>query len=483
VAHLQPPHTPPGKGGRTCPHGCETHGVCNAWTGQCECPSDYHGAACDMPVMPDCMLQGAPFDVARWLGDWIHEQQGVVTAVVVLGDAGGGDGGDMGEGEGGGGEVAGGVLAPPPRTITNVLAHSGPIPCECLRQAQNLPNLLTLAVENTAIYNTAPLGPDTKHRKLGGILCIGDLPDGVSWDELVEKGGAGGSLGGGGGGDWGAGGGGGAGGDVGGGGGGDVGGDGGVVGGNPNPAAEAAPLSLSAYASFRLMPPDLMAPVNRDINGKGDYDRDRQSIVTEPKGIRLTDARELLLLLRPRGGDGGGELFNPVDTGHFGGIAAMSACGREGGGGGGDGGGIRGGGGGNGGDWGGGGGDGGGRGGGRGEGVAGGGGGCGHGGWCARVVDPTGAAADVHACVCYSGASHSGVLGGPCQWDVPSTGSNMCARGPGLTLVHFSAQPEPFLTKIHPRYPLIPPDTSQTPPTCTAYHTESADAEPRSGRV
>ena len=127
-------------------------------------------------------------------------------------------------------------------------------------------------------------------------------------------------------------------------------GDGGVAGENPDPAAEAAPLSLSAYASFRLMPPDVVAPVNRDINGEGDYDRDRQSMVTEPEGIRLTDPRELLLLLRPKGGEGGGALFNPVVTGHFGGIAAMSACGREGGGGGGV--------------------------------VVGG--GCGHGGWCAR---------------------------------------------------------------------------------------------------
>ena len=33
-------------------------------------------------------------------------------------------------------------------------------------------------------------------------------------------------------------------------------------------------------------------------------------------------------------------------------------------------------------------------------------------------------------------------------------------RGQGLTLVHYSAQPEPFLKqRTHPAHPLIPPDT------------------------
>ena len=37
-------------------------------------------------------------------------------------------------------------------------------------------------------------------------------------------------------------------------------------------------------------------------------------------------------------------------------------------------------------------------------------------------------------------------------------------KGQGLTLVHFSAQLEPYLTRRHtldtPKYPPIPPDTS-----------------------
>jgi hypothetical protein len=37
-------------------------------------------------------------------------------------------------------------------------------------------------------------------------------------------------------------------------------------------------------------------------------------------------------------------------------------------------------------------------------------------------------------------------------------------KGQGLTLVHFSAKPEPFLTQQYLRHRLIPPDTSQSPP-------------------
>ena len=35
----------------------------------------------------------------------------------------------------------------------------------------------------------------------------------------------------------------------------------------------------------------------------------------------------------------------------------------------------------------------------------------------------------------------------------------MSAMGQGLTLVHFSAQLEPFLTQIHPVHPLLPDNT------------------------
>ena len=40
------------------------------------------------------------------------------------------------------------------RTIANVLVTGGGVPCECLRQAQNLENLFTREVEGHAIYHT-----------------------------------------------------------------------------------------------------------------------------------------------------------------------------------------------------------------------------------------------------------------------------------------------------------------------------------------
>ena len=40
------------------------------------------------------------------------------------------------------------------RTIVNVLVTGGGVPCECLRQAQNLENLFTREVEGHAIYHT-----------------------------------------------------------------------------------------------------------------------------------------------------------------------------------------------------------------------------------------------------------------------------------------------------------------------------------------
>ena len=47
-----------------------------------------------------------------------------------------------------------------------------------------------------------------------------------------------------------------------------------------------------------------------------------------------------------------------------------------------------------------------------------------------------------------------------------------------LTLVHFSAQPEPFLTQRHtlntPNTPYQPTNTPETTPNCTPCHTECA---------
>jgi hypothetical protein len=64
------------------------------------------------------------------------------------------------------------------------------------------------------------------------------------------------------------------------------------------------------------------------------------------------------------------------------------------------------------------------------------------------------------------------------------------AANQGLTLVHFSAQPEPFLTQIHPvhpKHPLTPPqhplNTPYTIPTCTPYPKKNAYVELKGVRV
>jgi hypothetical protein len=44
-----------------------------------------------------------------------------------------------------------------------------------------------------------------------------------------------------------------------------------------------------------------------------------------------------------------------------------------------------------------------------------------------------------------------------------NTGAGVTS-GQGLSLAHFSAQPEPSLTQIHPKHPLLSPNTSCTPP-------------------
>ena len=57
----------------------------------------------------------------------------------------------------------------------------------------------------------------------------------------------------------------------------------------------------------------------------------------------------------------------------------------------------------------------------------------------------------------------------------------------GLTPIHISAQPEPFLkqkpTLNTTQYPLIPPNIIDTTPHVTPYPTQSAYVELRSGRV
>ena len=57
----------------------------------------------------------------------------------------------------------------------------------------------------------------------------------------------------------------------------------------------------------------------------------------------------------------------------------------------------------------------------------------------------------------------------------------------GLTLVHYSAQFEPFLTQEHtlhtPDTPYHPLNTPETTPDCTPCHTEGAEVELKNGRV
>jgi len=65
--------------------------------------------------------------------------------------------------------------------------------------------------------------------------------------------------------------------------------------------------------------------------------------------------------------------------------------------------------------------------------------------------------------------------------------AGMPAHSQGLTLVHFSAQLERFLTQKHtvdtPNTPYHPLNTPRTTPNCTSCHTEGAQVELKSGRV
>jgi hypothetical protein len=82
---------------------------------------------------------------------------------------------------------------------------------------------------------------------------------------------------------------------------------------------------------------------------------------------------------------------------------------------------------------------------------------------------------------------------GRCCCSSHCSGSRCCTRGgvpapaQGLTLVHYSAQLEPFVTQKHTRHtpntPYHPLNTPETTPNCTPCHTEGAEVELRSGRV
>jgi hypothetical protein len=65
--------------------------------------------------------------------------------------------------------------------------------------------------------------------------------------------------------------------------------------------------------------------------------------------------------------------------------------------------------------------------------------------------------------------------------------SALAAQVQGLTLVHYSAQLEPFLAQKHtpntPVTPYHPLNTPETTPNCTPCHTEGAYVELKSGRV
>lgn len=328
--HAAPPHAPPQKGGRPCEAGCEDRGVCNRWTGECHCPFDFTGKACDVPVLPACQVRGAPFDPFPWLGTWINQDNAVVDVEIPLAAAGVGGEGAAAEGKAG------------MRTVRNVMVHGGGVPCECLRQAQGLELLLTRMVEADAIYNL----------KLGAILCMSDLAEGVTWDDLVEKG--------------------------------------------AGPGASDPRLSK---ATFRLMPPDLMTPENRDINGADDYLRDSAQQITEPEGFAVSDPVVLAKMLlapvlswtrdiEPESATEGDRLpeFNPTASAIVR-VAPAAACN--------------------------------------------GGGGCGRGGWCAGVDDPAGSFDGLTVCMCYPGATQS-FPGGDCAWVAPEDNKALptsCAPG------------------------------------------------------
>ena len=91
---------------RACAPGCGAHGNCNLWTGECECPHNRHGLACERLVLPACRLDDGSVDVRLWMSD----------------------------------VLAHGVGASP---------YVGPLSCDCLRQALSLRHYLHIAPPNS----------------------------------------------------------------------------------------------------------------------------------------------------------------------------------------------------------------------------------------------------------------------------------------------------------------------------------------------
>ena len=52
---------------RECPAGCRRHGNCDPRTGRCSCPLTHEGPACNIPTMPDLLIE-APECVSNGLG-------------------------------------------------------------------------------------------------------------------------------------------------------------------------------------------------------------------------------------------------------------------------------------------------------------------------------------------------------------------------------------------------------------------------------
>jgi hypothetical protein len=132
---------------RACAAGCEQHGNCNLWTGECECPFDRHGTACEHLALPACRHGDGMVDVRRWLGDVTRR----------------------------------GASASP---------YAGPLSCDCLREALGLRHLINVGIfeasywlGGVSIICASRAGANAS----AGVLTVGEVlaePAQVTWSAV-----------------------------------------------------------------------------------------------------------------------------------------------------------------------------------------------------------------------------------------------------------------------------------------------------------
>ncbi|KAJ1618727.1 hypothetical protein T492DRAFT_849101 [Pavlovales sp. CCMP2436] len=131
---------------RACEPGCEAHGNCNLWTGECDCPHDWHGRACERLSLPACGL-GAPGSSVTASGNGVPGSGNGVSG--------------SGNGVPGSGNGVPGSAADVRKWMASLLQiglagspYIGPISCDCLRQAVALRHYLHVSPPNHHAWNS-----------------------------------------------------------------------------------------------------------------------------------------------------------------------------------------------------------------------------------------------------------------------------------------------------------------------------------------